>query len=50
MNTITVEMLSGAPRGAPKVGGGGGGGGAVGQGQDLEFEKVTLHVNLMRNT
>ena len=38
MNRVEVEMIAGTQRGAPKVG----------PGQDIEFEKVTIFVNLLR--
>ena len=38
LNRIEVEMIAGPPRGAPKVG----------PGQDIELEKVTVFVNILR--
>ena len=38
VNRIDVEMIAGPPRGAPKVG----------PGQDIELEKTTIFVNLVR--
>jgi chromatin structure-remodeling complex subunit RSC4 len=39
INTINIEMIAGPPRGAPKY---------SNPGQDLELEKITVFVNLMR--
>lgn len=38
VNRIEVEMIAGPPRGAPKTG----------PGQDIELEKITVFVNLLR--
>ena len=38
LNRIEVEMIAGPPRGAPKVG----------PGQDIELEKITVFVNILR--
>ncbi|KAL9121014.1 MAG: hypothetical protein Q9187_002428 [Circinaria calcarea] len=39
VNRIEVEMIAGPPRGAPKVG----------PGQDIELEKTTVFVNILRS-
>lgn len=39
VNRIEVEMIAGSPRGAPKTG----------PGQDIELEKITVFVNLLRS-
>lgn len=39
VNRIEVEMIAGPPRGAPKVG----------PGQDIELEKITIFVNVLRS-
>jgi len=39
LNTINIEMIAGPPRGAPKST----------PGQDLELERITLFVNLMKH-
>lgn len=38
VNRIEVEMIAGPPRGAPKTA----------PGQDIELEKITVFVNLLR--
>lgn len=38
MNRIEIEVVAGTPRGAPKVG----------NGPELEMEKITLFVNLTK--
>ena len=38
VNRIDVEMIAGPPRGTPKVG----------TGQDIELEKITIFLNLLR--
>ena len=39
LNRIEVEMIAGPPRGAPKVG----------PGQEIENEKITVFVNVLRS-
>ena len=39
LNRIEVEMIAGPPRGVPKVG----------AGQDIELEKITVFVNILRS-
>ena len=39
VNRIEIEMIAGPPRGAPKVG----------PGQDIELEKITVFVNVLRS-
>ena len=39
LNRIEVEMIAGPPRGAPKVG----------PGQEIELEKITVFVNILRS-